>query len=60
MGIRILVVLSVAIGLSGCARYEEWQLLQKKDEAAGVLLSQCNAGNMDACAYVTSIRGRMR
>lgn len=60
MVVRAMVAVAVVIGLSGCARYEEWQLLQKKDEAAGVLLAQCNAGNMDACAHVASMRGRMR
>lgn len=60
MFVRTVLAVAVVIAVAGCARYEEWQILQKKDEAMAVLLDQCRADVTEACVAVADTRGKWR
>ncbi len=53
--IKVIAVVLMAISVSACGAVYSWDTMQLRSvqkQAAQKIMDQCNAGDMDACAYL--------
>lgn len=52
---KIITPLILAVALSGCGAVSAWQEMEmdiQKSKAVDVLMTECQSGNMEACAHI--------